>query len=764
MKNIFRIYARDIKRICTNWAAMIMALIIILIPSLYSLTNIKASWDPYANTNGIKIAVVNKDLGTIYKEQDLNLGNELVEKLEDNDKMNWNFVDEEKASEGLINEKYYASIVIPEDFSKCVTTLMDKDVVKPKLIYTVNEKKNAIAPKLTDAGAKSVKNQLDENIVKTVSGIMFRLIDEAGVEIDGKRADIRDIINKIYELDEELPELESILDDTIGGVSDTNSLLTKTNDMLPTVSNLLDLTSDFVNNSDYIVNKVQSDINEISPRIKDNLLLAQQLVDNSSVALENLDENILPETAKKSLIILSETATSTKVTVGEVKGMLKSTREFLKKIIDYDLPNININDHLLKNDEIIKIQEQLNNQYDIFDDVKDNLKTINKSITVLMQRLDDLEDKLDILISRTDEEIKNLENGKELNLQTLTDLRDCLKEINTLMSNIIDSYDSEIMNGINDGFSSMKAILSITVDTLKDGKSILPSLQEILSASQDTINFSGNKLAEIKEKFPEVKDKVHEVADKLREMDEDDAFNEIIDMITNDWNNQSDFMASPVEIEDNRLFSWPNYGSSSAPFYIVLCIWVGALIASALLSFKAENFDDGIELKQYQVYLGKLLTFTTLTTIGTIVACCGALFWLNIYAVHPVMFVFYSVFVSIVFTLLVYTAASLLDDFGKSFIVVMLVIQMAGTGGTFPVEVTPSMFHKVYNYLPFTYATSGVRQILAGIVYPILIKDIKVLSIYMVCALILGITLKAPLSKGNDIIMNKLLKSGILRH
>ena len=332
------------------------------------------------------------------------------------------------------------------------------------------------------------------------------------------------------------------------------------------------------------------------------------------------------------------------------------------------------------------------------------------------------------------------------------------------MSNIIDSYDSEIMNGINDGFNSMKSILSITLDTLNDGKSILPSLQEILSASQDTINFSGNKLAELKEKFPEVKDKVHEVADKLREMDEDDAFNEIIDMITNDWNSQSDFMASPVEIEDNRLFSWPNYGSSSAPFYIVLCIWVGALIASALLSFKAENLDDGIELKQYQVYLGKLLTFTTLTTIGTIVACCGALFWLNIYAVHPVMFILYSIFVSIVFTLIIYTAASVLDDVGKSLIVVMLVIQMAGTGGTFPVEVTPSMFHKIYNYLPFTYATSGVRQILAGIVYPILINDIKVLSIYMVCALILGITLKGPLSKGNDVIMNKLLKSGILRH
>ena len=217
----------------------------------------------------------------------------------------------------------------------------------------------------------------------------------------------------------------------------------------------------------------------------------------------------------------------------------------------------------------------------------------------------DVEEKLDILISRTDEKIQDLEDGKGLDLKTLTDLRSCLKDVNTLISDVIDSYDSEIMNGINDGFDSIKYILSITVDILKDGQDVLPNLEEILSASQDTINFSGDKLADLKDKFPEVKDKVHEVADKLREMDEDDAFNEIIDMITNNWDDQSNFMASPVEIEDNRLFSWPNYGSSSAPFYIVLCIWVGALIASALLSFKAENLDDGVELKPYEVYLGK---------------------------------------------------------------------------------------------------------------------------------------------------------------
>lgn len=765
MKNVFKIYIRDIKRICTNWAAMIMAIIIILIPSLYSLTNIKASWDPYANTNGIKIAVVNNDSGTIYKEQELNLGRELVEKLEDNDKMDWIFVSEDEAKKGLLNEKYYASIVIPEDFSGCVTTLMDKEVVKPKLIYTVNEKINAIAPKLTDAGANSVKNQLDENIVKTVSGVMFRLINETGVEIDGKRDDIRDLIDKIYELDEEMPQLESILDDIINGVGDVDQLLLKTNDILPTISDILDSTNDFVDNSGYIVDKMKSDVDEISPRIKSDLLQTQNLLNNASVTLDNIDENVLPDAAKKSLILISENATATKVTVSNIKGMLKSTKSFLKKIIDYDIREININESLLEEDENLqKIANKINEQKKLFDDIKKSIKLVNSSITILMDKLDKVEEKLEILISRADEKIGNLENGEELDLQTLTDLRNNLRDVNTLITDVVDSYDSEIINGINDGFDSIQYILNTTVEILSQGRDVLPNLEEILSSAQDTIKFSGESLSDLRDKLPEVKDKVHEVADKLREMDEDDKFNEIIDMITNSWEDQSDFMASPVEIEDNRLFSWPNYGSSSVPFYIVLCIWVGALISSALLSFKAENIEEGVELKPYEIYLGKLLTFLTLTSIGAALACGGSLIWLDVYAIHPVMFMFYGVFVAIVFTLIVYTAASLLDDIGKSAVVVIMVIQMAGTSGTFPIEVTPEIFHRIYEYLPFTYAINGMRQILAGIVYPILIKDIKILSVYAVVSFVLGITLKGPLNKVTDKVMEKLLKSGILRH
>lgn len=143
MKNIIKIIKKDFKNIITNWIALGIVLGLIAIPSLYSLVNIFASWDPYSSTSGIKVAVVNEDKGTTFRDKDINLGNELVDKLKDNDKIGWEFVDKETADNGLLMEEYYASIIIPEDFSQKTTTLVEKNVEKPKLIYTANEKKKS---------------------------------------------------------------------------------------------------------------------------------------------------------------------------------------------------------------------------------------------------------------------------------------------------------------------------------------------------------------------------------------------------------------------------------------------------------------------------------------------------------------------------------------------------------------------------------------------------------------------------------------------
>lgn len=760
MRNICKIYKNDLKTICTNWAARLMIIVLILIPSLYSLINIKASWDPYANTGGLKIAIINNDSGTIFKDEDINLGDELVDKLKDNDKMGWEFVDNEEGKNGLRQEKYYATIEIPEDFSEDLVTLADKEVIKPKIIYTVNEKKNSIAPKLTDAGVKSVKNQLDENIIKTISGILFRICDETGVEIDNKRDNLRKIIDNIYELDEKMPELENLLNDTIDGTSDVTDLLNKTNDIIPTISNTVDLTNDFLSNGNEYLEKAQGDLADISLVVQEDLVLTEKTLGNASIDLKNIHDNTIPEVSKKILATTLDTSNATQVTVKDLNKKLNNVNDFLKKIIDYKIPKIKTDS---EDEKILQVQKKLKKQSEILEGMKDSLRKISSSIESIIDKLNTIDDKLDILIPRLEEKISDLDNGKELELTTLEDIQKLVSNIDSLTSDIIDIYNSEVINNVDTGFDSINYLTSASLSIIEEISDTLPSLEELISTSLDATDLTHEELLNLMENFLDGKDKVHEIADKLRELEDEDKYDEIIDMITNDWSAQSDFLSSPVEIDDNRLFPVPNYGSASAPFYTVLCLWVGALIGSALLKLEPKE-EEGIKYKSYEVYFGKLLIFLTIGVFQALVASLGSIYGLKSYVVHPALFVLYSVFVSFVFMVIVYTAASLLDDVGKALIVVVLVFQLAGTGGTFPIEVVPEMFQKIYMYFPFTYATNAMRQLVAGIVYPILIKDTMYLGIYMLISLISGVLLKGIMNKATNKVMKKLYKSGILRH
>ncbi|AOR24109.1 YhgE/Pip domain-containing protein [Clostridium taeniosporum] len=756
MKNIIRIFKRDFLNIFKNWIATVVVLGLMIIPSLYSLINIKASWDPYSSTSGIKVAVVNEDKGSIFRDQDINLGNELVENLEDNDKMGWTFVDKETAKNGLINEQYYAMIEIPENFSEDATTLVEKKVKRPKLIYTVNEKKNAIAPKITDAKVKSVKSELDDNIVKTASGVLFRALDEIGIEMDKHRSEYRDVIDEIYELDENMPELEKLLDSSIKGTVDLSDLIVKVNEILPNISNTIDITDDFFENVRGFFDKTEGGLSDISPLVKNDLLLAENILDTTSVELGNLEENIIPEVAKKTLISTSNTINSANTAVDGVESQLKNIKKFLDKVNKLDLSKFTLN----SSDE--NYINELKKRAESIDGIKGNLKDISRKVSKAIDKLELLSDRLGIVKGRIDDEIDELNNGKELDTQAIADMKKILDDLHKEVTEIIDNYDSELVPSIEDGFSSIKVILDNTSSILQEGRDTIPDIEEILSVSSELADLSNEELLNLKDKFPEMKDKVHELADKLREFDEEDKFNEIFDMITNDWQIQSDFLASPVEIEDNRLFSWPNYGSAATPFYTILCLWIGGYMLSILLKTDANPIEEGKKLKSYEVYFGKLLLFLFIGIGQAIIASTGALFILGSYCLHPVLFILYTVFVSIIFMIIIYTAVSVFGNAGIIFGVVLLVIQVAGTNGNFPIEVNPEIFQKIFEFLPFTYAISGMRQIMVGIVYSILFRDMIILSIFMIASLIIGLTLRKTMNKKNEKFVEKLKESTIM--
>ncbi|MDR3595032.1 YhgE/Pip domain-containing protein [Clostridium sp.] len=763
MKNIIKIFTRDIKNIFTNWIATVVVIALMIIPSLYSLINIKASWDPYENTNGIQVAVINEDKGTVYKDHDINVGNELVDKLKDNDKLGWVFVDKKTAQEGLINEKYYATIEIPEDFSKDVTTIVKKDVVKPKLIYTVNEKKNVIASKITDAGVNTVQTQLDQNIAKTISGIMFRLADEIGLDIQNNRPQLRNIMYSIYKLDDNMPELEQALDEAINGTISASELINKTNELIPTMGDTIDATSEFFNNTQSTLDQTQSDLQNDSPQIKEDLVNAENALDASSVELKNIDYKILPEVEKKALLQALDSAKATKTTVEDARTKLRAIKKAINEISDIDIPKLSIDQSLQSVEQIKTIQESLDKQAEALENSQDALKEESKTISNIIDRLDIVDDNLDKLINRINEDLDKLNHGDNpLDTQNLTDTIKILDDVHTLVSNITDSYDSEIVPTINKGFDSMRNILDNGLNLSAQGKNILPDVQEMLNTFNNAAGLSNDELNKLKDKFPDIKDNVHELAQRLKQIDNKADIDELLDMITNNWDDQSDFLSNPVEVQDNRLFPWPNYGSTVTPFYTVLCLWIGGYVLSVLIGTESNSVEEGIELKNYEKYFGRLTLFLFIGIGQAMVASLGALFILHSYSVHPIMFVLYCIFISIVFNCIIYTAVSLFGYGGIVIGVVLLVIQVAGTSGNFPIEVNPIGFQELFPYLPFTYAISGVRQIMAGIIYSILLKDSAILCLFMIGSIIIGVLFKESINAKRINIVKKLKESSIM--
>ncbi|MFQ7551408.1 MAG: YhgE/Pip domain-containing protein [Blautia marasmi] len=235
MKNIWKIFRSDISHIKNNVIALIVILGLTVVPALYAWFNIAASWDPYSNTGGIKVAVANADEG--YESSiapiKINMGDTVISNLRANEQMDWVFTGKKKAVEGVRSGKYYAAIVIPKSFSRDMMTVFSDDVTHSKLVYYSNQKENAIAPKVTDKGADSIRSQIDEIFTKTISQIGLDVMNSLSsyLDQDGTKTMIGNLAGNTENSADDLRGLASTMTafsdmmDSMQGILDTTSSL-----------------------------------------------------------------------------------------------------------------------------------------------------------------------------------------------------------------------------------------------------------------------------------------------------------------------------------------------------------------------------------------------------------------------------------------------------------------------------------------------------------------------------------------------------------
>lgn len=715
MKNIFKIYKNDLKDIFTNKVLLVIIIGLCILPSLYAWFNIKASWDPYGNTGNISVAVINEDSGAEIMNKKVNMGDELVKELKTNKDLGWKFVDRKKALEGVNSGKYYAYIEIPSNFSENLTSLVSKDIKKGTIIYTVNEKINAIAPKITSKGATTIQNEVNQTVVKTVSEVVLKAFKEAGIEIEKQLPKLSTLENNLVEVQGKFKDIDKVVDTAVDATD-------KVSDIIKDIQNDMPLIKDTITNSKNLSSDIKSFLND------------------SKTGLSQLSPII-----KNDLGLISEISSNAKNAVSDLIDAINKGSEAAPQLIDN--LSTKLSDLASNTNTLTKFLEKLNKLVP-----GNQLKSVIDSLNSISAKLDTAVSSL--------QTIKNqVANGEKPPLTNLNNLLKVIGDVNTITSSILNNFDSKIQGPISNIIEDSFKVADNIIAVLDIAEKKLPAVEDILNT---TLSFSGSAekgASFIKEKLPYAKSVVDTLVDSMKKINNSSEVNELISLLKSDVLKRSDFLKQPVDLVENRLYPIKNYGSAMAPFYTVLSLWVGILLLMSLLSTNVHG-----DYKPNEVYFGRGLTFLTLTIIQALIVSLGDIYFLKVQAVNIPLFILISVFTSIVFTAIVYSLVSIFGNVGKAIGVVLLVIQVAGSGGTFPIQVTPQFFQNVYPLLPFTYAISAMREAVGGIYMPNLTKDISTLAIFIVVFVIFTVFFKKPINKVTEKIQDRFNESDLTGH
>ena len=714
IKNIWTIYKEDLKRIFTNYAALIVILALCILPSLYAWFNIKASWDPYGQeaTSQIKIGVINNDKGTEFNGKLINIGDQVVDQLKENDLMGWQFVDEAEGEKALEEGTFYATITIPDNFSQDITSLVTSDVKKGQMIYRVNEKINAIAPKLTSKGATGVQENINQTIVETVSGILFEAGKGLGLEIqETVLPQLSHVYDQLEELISKFGDMNSLVQTAHNGGIQLKDLIASIQTDLPLIETTITSAKTTITSLESFMDTSKSALSDFMPTLKNDLLLIQTIADELNTYVSQIEEAILSGSDKAPELI-ENLITKVESTQSLVQSFVKVLESFNKFPAG-------------RFDELISQLQGVNGE---LDKAKDFLQQLHDTTV----------------------------NGGEPNLTVLNNIKTLLSSVSSTASAIYNRFDSAIVPSLNNVIDQAYSTATNVLQVLKEAEAKLPDVASLLNTAYEGADKGIDAIEYINSKLPEAENKVREVTAKLGDINESQSLQEVLTLLQEAVTERQNFMSSPVDLVEETIFPMHNYGTAMTPFYSVLAQWVGMTLLISMLSVHAKG-----EYRPSEEYFGKFLLFATIALVQGLIIALGDLYLLNIYCVNPGLFIVGILFTSITFTFIVYSLVSVFGNVGKVVSIILLVLQVAGSGGTFPIQLTPKFFQIINPFLPFTYAISFARESIGGVVENVLAKDIIIMCIYSVGAVLISLFLKKPINKLLQGFAEKFEESGL---
>ena len=752
--NVFRIASRDLEGLFKNVMSTVITVGLVALPSLFAWYNILACWNVFDNTDHLSIAVASSDEGY---ESDLlpmkvNVGEKVVSALRGNEQIHWVFTDPDDAIEGARAGKYYASLVIPENFSRDMLTFYEGDSNSASIDYYVNEKKNAIAPNITGMGADTVSHEVNVAFANTISEVAISVAQSLSkVAQDGNMDErvvslvehMRGVADRLDQSARLLGLYSSLGRDSQGLVQNGANAVSSARERLQAAASEIDAEKERLRD---LVDGLAESVSVIDASLVD--------ADAAVAHLESRADSMISVTEEEASRISSLIRGKASDIDGKVNDLssvlakLEKLRDELKsaleKQIEYDA------EHAGPTPEISFEAEVMTESIIILD--KDII-VLKKAIAILQEARDactDAADSLDAGMADVQEKAASL---RELVRRVKDNAAAAKQELESILESESSKLESDIATLVYD---------------LEQGTDGLRALDPDLAGTLETV---ASALGSASMKIDEVDTKLHVAAQKVRHLADaaDMALQsgdteQLRSLLQGNAGDLAAALTAPVKIERTAVFASENFGSSMAPLYCTLAVFIGSLLI--MVAMKPEVSRRGREKlvnpKPRHLYFGRFLAVAAVSLMQTTLLGLGNLLFLKVQVASPILFMAGFWFSGLVFAFMIYTLVVAFGNLGKAIAVLLLIVQVTACGGSYPLPMLPDFVQAISPWVPASYVVRILQAAMFGVYHNDFWIAMGHLALFIIPFLLLGLVLRKPLERFMKFYVRKVEECGIM--
>ncbi|WP_314854220.1 YhgE/Pip domain-containing protein [uncultured Microbacterium sp.] len=715
MRGILHLIRRDLRHSVMNVMAIIVMFGLVVIPSLFTWFNVLASWNPFDNTKNLTVAVASTDEGY---QSDLvpirvNVGEQVLSQLRANDQLNWVITSEDDAIDGTRAGRYYAAIVLPKSFSADMLTFYADGAERTELAYYTNEKKNALAPKITGQGAEGVSAQISEVFTETLSDVALSLISSLSdylTDADTQAALAR-VESRVGSLAAQLRSGAQTADMFGALVQGTIPLAQSASALVSGAGSAFGDAADAAGGGAGAVQQLAGTLQQATGAIAD--AIAQ-----TAAGYEAVGTSIDDQYAQVGTVSGDQSAALTTL-AARVQQQIDGATTLRTTLVDDVRPQLPPAGQQALDDVVEQLDRAILRQQA----VHDSLVQAGQDITAGNAAAEATHQQVKDLIAQAKDAIAQAQSSYSGTLKPQLDA------LGSTLATIDDDV-SAVRGDLSQAAAGLSGASDSVVATLQGAQGVTARLSTALTDAAG--RFDGVQQA---------------IARAVQTGD----LAGLSEVIGSDPSVLATSLAEPVRVDRVAVFPVVSFGAGMAPLYIVLALWVGALLMTVAIRVDVgrDTLPGDPDLTPTQKYLGRYGIFALTGLAQSTLLIGGLILFVRISPAHPFLLLLAGWVTSLVFTLIIYTFVVAFGNAGKALAVLLLVIQISGSGGAYPLQLLPAWFQNISPFLPATHAISAIRSAIAGTYGADFWVSLGLLLAFTLPTLLLGLVLRRPLISFN---------------